>query len=396
MQEQLAAIRQEKQKQFDLHRANEAGSTPSFPSDAPPAPCAETECQKLGKLNPSELAKRLGPDATIGDLLADAPKKKPRIEPKPPAPLGMESENAQVILEVKQAPPKTLRLLSWNIDGIDNTGDEIARTVQVCSDIIDHGVSVIFLQEVVGQTLQIINRLLNPLYHLVVPPCPEAPYFCIMLLQRDRVKIQSPVTMTKFETQMGRELMGINVIIDDTPVYLSTAHLESTKPFAAAREKQFTIAITKLMSADASLSIFGGDLNLRDDEAKKCMKATSSLGSYQDAWVSAGQPPDDRFTWDMQRNDNCAMNGAFKPRCRFDRIYSKGNPCKKYSLIGTQRVADLARFPSDHFGVLMEWDLSEAAPTPTLEKAKPAKAKPKVAKAKAGAKKKECILLDSD
>eukprot|EP00397_Hematodinium_sp_SG-2012_P040142 GEMP01043936.1.p1 GENE.GEMP01043936.1~~GEMP01043936.1.p1 ORF type:complete len:359 (+),score=81.22 GEMP01043936.1:48-1079(+) len=340
LQEQLAAVRREKQAQFDMHRAQLGGAadagTPAAPSTSPPtsstllsadlqapvlnaiatstspstsssgptvppppapgsssaptasaqssAPTASSDRQppkrSFQSFDAQAAMQRLGPDATIGDLLLDAPPKKPKKAPAAPMtkPLGMETENAQVILEVKQAPPGTLRLLSWNIDGIDeNSSDVVARTAQVCIELIDSAVSVVFLQEVIAPTLQVIQRILGPLYHIVVPPNPTVPYFCIMLLQKERVKVTSPVTISRFETSMGRELLSVNVNIDGNSVYLSTAHLESTKNFAAERRKQFEIAINKLANAPDGLAIFGGDLNLRDDEARRLMKGTASV-----------------------------------------------------------------------------------------------------------------------
>ena len=38
-----------------------------------------------------------------------------------------------------------------------------------------------------------------------------------------------------------------------------------------------------------------------------------------DMWQLCGADPDQRFTWDMQKNDNHVFGGGFQPRARYDR-----------------------------------------------------------------------------
>lgn len=38
-----------------------------------------------------------------------------------------------------------------------------------------------------------------------------------------------------------------------------------------------------------------------------------------DMWQLCGADPDQRFTWDMAKNDNHVFGGGFQPRARYDR-----------------------------------------------------------------------------
>ena len=65
------------------------------------------------------------------------------------------------------------------------------------------------------------------------------------------------------------------------------------------------------------------------------------------------------------RNTNKQMPGKFKPRCRFDRVYFRPATAKEsqwvaqpkfFGLIGLQKIANYQCFPSDHWGLLMDFD----------------------------------------
>lgn len=223
-----------------------------------------------------------------------------------------------------------------------------------------------------------------------VPDVPLMPYFCGILLQRGRI---SPATLTRLPfptTKMGRELLTTHVTLDGRHrLHLATAHLESQKDSAEERKRQLAIAVENLLEKSKSsapavdLALFGGDLNLRDAEAKQVLpkpgSATSSAkgsrgnkttkagsscsGSprkIHDCWELAGSCAEHKFTWDLQRCDNVKIPGA-APRCRFDRLYAVGGgeKIKRFELVGTKRLESNRRFPSDHFGILAEFVLSQ-------------------------------------
>lgn len=83
-------------------------------------------------------------------------------------------------------------------------------------------------------------------------------------------------------------------------------------------------------------------MNIRDEETGELPVA------IKDAWIESGSNAQQKFTWDLLRNDNYAGRfGNARPRCRFDRIYYAG-PCQRvyFQLEGTQRIKGLHFFIS--------------------------------------------------
>lgn len=134
------------------------------------------------------------------------------------------------------------------------------------------------------------------------------------------------------------------------------------------------------------MAIFGGDLNIRDDEVKAVQKDLGAEAScFSDVFLFLGSPPAQQWTWDTTANSNVGANYACKTR--FDRIFflssgvsegsgtfstaglAKGKTkataqvqgCCPTSmcLLGKEKVPGLDRFPSDHWGVLTSWTHSK-------------------------------------
>lgn len=104
--------------------------------------------------------------------------------------------------------------------------------------------------------------------------------------------------------------------------------------------------------------IFGGDCNVRDEEARAVYQELgSSVEAIDDAWSFCGSPPEERWTWDTSKNDFFGKYG--KHKFRFDRVFfvrgqNRLRPVS-FVLIGKDRVPGIKSFPSDHWGVLTTW-----------------------------------------
>ena len=66
----------------------------------------------------------------------------------------------------------------------------------------------------------------------------------------------------------------------------------------------------------------------------------------------------------VQRNSNKEVEGKWKPRCRFDRIYIRPSETEnlvadQFGLIGLERVEGTQSFPSDHWGIKLGLKLSQ-------------------------------------
>lgn len=252
---------------------------------------------------------------------------------------------------------QNLTVLSWNVDGLDER-NILERTRKVCSVINCRKPDVVFLQEVVPQTLPIFQSKC-PGYFCKYGPTHA--YFNIMLLKMSSIKTTSDLQCTHFQSsKMGRHLLCQPVLFKNKIVLtLMTSHLESTAQCKAERMRQLGQVLTCMAEQAANATvIFGGDTNLRDKE----VSAFGGLpGGIVDAWEESGRPGDAQYSWDVRLNDNLNWPYPNKPRIRFDRFFVRSaqgqNALKanQFELVGMERLSGCRRFPSDHWGILCEF-----------------------------------------
>uniref|UniRef100_A0A2C9K3E7 Endonuclease/exonuclease/phosphatase domain-containing protein n=1 Tax=Biomphalaria glabrata TaxID=6526 RepID=A0A2C9K3E7_BIOGL len=162
-----------------------------------------------------------------------------------------------------------LCLLSWNIDGLD-PDNLVSRTEGACSMLLHENPEIIFLQEIVNTSLQIIKaRCVN--YEIFLglegdKPAPDS-YFTAILLRKDCASVER-VTLAEFpESRMSRNLLEVQCSVKSIPMTLLTSHLESTAEYTSERKSQLSQAFYRMNSIDKNrVVLFGGDLNLRDKE----------------------------------------------------------------------------------------------------------------------------------
>ena len=301
-----------------------------------------------------------------------------------------------------------LRVVSWNVDGLDDANDAARRAREICALLLvaprpepepaASGVQalprqlpdVIMLQEIVESTMPIFrSRLGAGGYECVSDSNPSAAptggsYFTSMFLRRRSLRLLSARRVPFPNSRMGRDLLetrctllagslaqelprgheqqGQEHDVGDAGCHAGleltflTSHFESEKSQAQQRCAQFRELLTQLQRDDGGVCVFGGDTNLREAEAKAELARVSNE-AVLDGWVAAGADPAVRFTWDLALNDNKSFDG-FRPRARYDRFfYSAGSvaavpAAPKFSLLGTSRLG-MGCFPSDHFGIDM-------------------------------------------
>uniref|UniRef100_A0A915IT64 5'-tyrosyl-DNA phosphodiesterase n=1 Tax=Romanomermis culicivorax TaxID=13658 RepID=A0A915IT64_ROMCU len=234
----------------------------------------------------------------------------------------------------------------------------------------------VFLQEVVPETLAILDASLTPDFSITAPSSNYNLYFNVLLINTKVARKVSYNVIEFSNTQMMRDLLQVEVEVENKPIVLLTTHLESTKEFKNARMKQFQICMETIRRLPYSKSvIFGGDLNIRDDEVMYITKyailkfriVSDKLEDVHDVWEATGSKSKDKFTWDCLQNDNLqkiAENASkFKPRCRFDRLYfsvsslvfrnsePKMFDIGDFKLIGKNRIRSCLCFPSDHWAL---------------------------------------------
>jgi len=262
----------------------------------------------------------------------------------------------------KEDPPDPeLRILSWNIDGLDDRSDDISgRTLWVVHEINRLRPHVVFFQELIESNMSLIEKKCTSSFHIFRQSRPSQPYFVAILVHKaSMILLSSHSTVVPFpSSRMGRSGVFVSAQVRDHSERIGflTGHLESLREGSAERMNQFNICEQFIAQQKhiVDFCVFGGDLNARDNEIPKNLEDC-------DAWSLAGRPGDHQFTWDMVCNQNLsAMSNGGKPRCRFDRVYIvPQRQVKVFQLVGTDPVPGLAagRFASDHFGLFVSVSL---------------------------------------
>ena len=267
---------------------------------------------------------------------------------------------------MEEGPAFNLRLLTWNIDGLDASGDLEKRTVAVCRLISVRKPHVVFLQEVILQTLDFIRKDLGSDYSIHIPSYRTFGYFTAILVSKKTPKVRldgEPMTFDFPDSTMGRQLLQLFIKVCDVPIALYTSHMETLKDSSKQRIKQLKQAL-KFIEEQNTLfhrpCIFGGDLNLRDREVTEA-GLPPTVG---DVWEVCGKSEVHRYTWDITRNNNLVCGKySYKPRLRFDRLYlspidGKHVRASSFELVGKERVVSCNRFPSDHWGLWAVFQVS--------------------------------------
>ncbi|XP_041469278.1 tyrosyl-DNA phosphodiesterase 2-like isoform X1 [Lytechinus variegatus] len=253
------------------------------------------------------------------------------------------------------------RLISWNIDGLDERNIE-ERTMAACDTIMKLAPDVVFLQEVVPSTNLILKARLSSKYSIYEGN--QVSYFtCTLVKNSTECRITKSLVQPFVNSQMGRNLLMVNACYKNMYISLLNTHLESTAPAQAERQAQFQQALGEVQIQDPDrVVIFGGDTNLRDKEI-------TSMGGVPkgiiDLWEACGADPKTKFTWDTTTNDNLDWeSGRYKPKIRFDRLYIRpaAGHCtnlsiSSFTLIGKDRLPGCGRFPSDHYGIVCDFDI---------------------------------------
>ena len=216
----------------------------------------------------------------------------------------------------------------------------------------------VFLQEVISSSLALLQQKLKTKYSFFAPTCPPEHYFVVILVKKGSNFSPGVLDSTTYPgTNMGRQLLQLPLSFKGINLVLMTSHLESLKDYSTERKTQLRTAfemMAKKAREGKSVAIFGGDLNVREDEVRS-VKVPEGI---VDAWQECGSDRATQFTWDVKNNDNLRWMFPNRPQARFDRVYcstnSKLRPAK-FELVGQDRLHSCGRFPSDHWGLWVEF-----------------------------------------
>lgn len=255
-------------------------------------------------------------------------------------------------------PPPKFTVFTWNIDGLSEYNLKV-RTKAVCKIILTEKPDVIFLQEVIPETLNYIKDKL-PEYVCVAGNCDD--YFIATLTRRFTVYYDSH-TIIKFPNSlMRRNYIITKAHIGELKLQLINTHLESTAEHSSERIRQLKTVFENIAQIPENQTvIFAGDLNLRD---KELALAGGIPPGMEDMWITCGSRKECQYTWDTMRNTNSQIPSKFKPRCRFDRMYLRNSHPQSvlplfFGLVGIQKVAGTQTFPSDHWGIQVHFEIEK-------------------------------------
>ena len=261
----------------------------------------------------------------------------------------------------------SLRLLSWNIDGLDERNLR-ERTEEVCRLILLKRPHVVFLQEVVAASQIILSKKLGSVYSLHVSPSPPFHYFPAILTNKrcGEVTIMGELEVLDFPgSSMGRHLLQLPVTFHGVVFQLLTSHLESTRDYVSERKCQLELCFSAVRehTHQSKVCLFGGDLNVRDKEVTDSKPPECVL----DVWQACGGEQEHKYTWDVSANDNMDWPYRSRPKLRFDRLYLSPKDSEvvcpvSFELVGKDRLVDCERFPSDHWGMWAEFRVQPAGP----------------------------------
>ena len=221
-----------------------------------------------------------------------------------------------------------LSLLTWNIWFDEQTRDQ--RTRQLMQEIKMHNPDVIALQEVVKESLEIIERLRGD-YNIIGTPLIYRYDTVILIKSRYAVLNWSRYVLP--ETSMGRNLLLAEIAFDNRRVHIGTFHLESA--FRNQQDEQKKINQLQYIEAiTPPNSVLMGDTNFKN--------TTFPEIQMMDIFEKIDKPQAYEYTYDGKTNRNIQGN----LRSRLDRIYLK-NDCK----ISAFYLTGMDNQCSDHYGV---------------------------------------------
>ncbi|CAF4670982.1 unnamed protein product, partial [Rotaria sp. Silwood1] len=205
------------------------------------------------------------------DLTNDKSKSKNQNQTSESKLKRMKSKEFTTITESKDEQTKVktrFKILSWNIDGLDEQENTIEiRTRGVIDVIKREEPDVIFLQEVIPIAFDLIRNLLSE-YDSYAGNTQG--YFVVILTRRELFKVQNIEIIKYPGTNMERNLLIAHTIYKNSiEIDLMTSHHESGTEEIASNERieQLKLCFKYMLNSPSHrIVLFGGDLNIREKE----------------------------------------------------------------------------------------------------------------------------------
>ena len=265
----------------------------------------------------------------------------------------------------KIAPPKSIKLVSWNVDFMAPRAEDRLRCAMdhIRSHLeeptedgsVSHRIfpSCVLLQEIHGDAMSIILRNKWIREHFIVVPTstrywPSSRYGNVTLISSTVPAVRAQ-SLVFGNSRMGRNAVVVDVHLaapgSDTPALLRIAnvHLESLPEGTSKRPEQL-LSTAELLRADGvQAGVVAGDMNPIDSRDASLPAEASLTDAYQGA-----EDDESAFTWGYQPRNRF-------PACRMDKILYTGSavlevdaPCR----IGVGLKMATGQWVSDHYGLI--------------------------------------------
>lgn len=273
---------------------------------------------------------------------------------------------------------RPLSVLSWNVYGMEERCRD-ARTKEACKVIKSLSPHAVLLQELVPPMWARIKEHCDGFYHCFCSPGlfsgrrKLTACFQAILLRKPSGSLSEPgewQACTPGELRslalMRRDLLLLRAALPGRPLelLLMTAHLKAGRRRHAVEERRRELATVFREMTDMRernvVCIFGGDLNIGAGEAKQAGLPPKVI----DVWQYCGARKEVEYTWDPNTNSNIPQKWKARP-FRFDRFYLSpldGRVVPRHlSLVGKQPLVCCGRVVSDHWGVMVDFDINTQA-----------------------------------
>lgn len=170
------------------------------------------------------------------------------------------------------------------------------------------------------------------------------------------------------ETQMGRNLLAVNILMNNNNITVATSHFESQfNAINTTKTSQYIYANNILNKLYDMLSpvIFCSDTNILKNEEKYFFKDclwddayNKKIEQYTDENELNKFKTDNEYTYDTVKNTNLVNRNIKEIRSRIDRIVYKGSDIlqlKDFAMI--KKISHNDDEPSDHFGILADFNI---------------------------------------
>lgn len=162
----------------------------------------------------------------------------------------------------------------------------------------------------------------------------------------------------RLPSPQGRSVLIANLNVHGRPLAVATMHLDAYLEDGEVRAKQLD-RIFELLKGRGDAIVLG-DFNFGDGEAPD---SAHLHPAFADAWTFT-HPGEPGFTWNIETSE-MARAGSFKGERsrRIDRILIRSDAWRPADaqIVGDAPVTpgDRTLFPSDHFGLVAQFDLRE-------------------------------------